>query len=271
MKKLFDFYISSSIHVALAVVSLSLITAHNFGVSFNYRLEVFIFLGTITGYNFVKYAGIAGLHHLSLTKNLRLIQVFSFIAFLMLIYFCFQQSFSVLLISGILGLFTVLYVLPVFSENRNLRGLPSAKIFVIAWVWAGVTVLLPLTNHIDLFQTDVFISFVQRFCIVVALILPFDIRDLRFDMADLGTIPQHLGVKRTRILGILLMCGVVLMEFLKQHQHIENILSLLTASILIIFLIRYSVIRQTKYYASFWVEGVPIFWLGSLYFWQFIL
>ncbi|MGB8704122.1 MAG: hypothetical protein WCD31_03730 [Gillisia sp.] len=271
MKKLFDFYISSSIHVALAVVSLSVITVHNFEVPINYRLELFIFLGTITGYNFVKYAGIAGLHHLSLTRNLRFIQVFSFVAFLFLIYFSFLQTFRVLLISGILGLFTVLYVLPVFSESRNLRGLPNTKIFIISLVWAGVTVLLPLTDHVDLFQPDVFISFVQRFCIVMALILPFDIRDLRFDMANLGTIPQHLGVRKTRVFGILLLCLVFLMELLKQHQELTSSISLFVAAIAGMLLIRYSVIRQAKYYASFWVEGVPIFWLGMLYFLEFIL
>src|SRR5680860_1607723 len=185
-KKIFKFYINASFHVALAIVCLSDITIQNFDVPRNYKLLLFIFLATITGYNFAKYAGIAKLHHLSLAKNLRQIQILSFIAFTGLVFLTFFQSVSVLLFSTILGLFTLLYALPLFGNNTNLRGLTGLKIFVIAFVWAGVTVLLPLADHINVWKWDVFVVFLQRFFLVLALILPFEIRDLRFDLAQLG-------------------------------------------------------------------------------------
>jgi hypothetical protein len=259
-KNIFKFYINASFHVALAVVCLSDITIQNFEVPRNYKLLLFIFCATITGYNFVKYAGIAKLQHLSLAKNLRQIQIFSFIAFIGLVFLAFFQSVSVLLFAGVFGLFTLLYALPLFGNNTNLRDLTGLKIFVIAFVWAGVTVLLPLADHVNLWKWDVGVVFLQNFLLVLALILPFEIRDLQFDLAQLGTIPQRFGVRGTKIAGLMLTCIFVLLEFFKQHTIKANTISLIFVAILLIILIRYSNTRQSKYYASFWVESVPIFW-----------
>lgn len=259
-KYIFKFYINASFHVALAVVCLTDISIQNFEVPRDYGLLLFIFFASITGYNFVKYAGIAKLRHISLAKNLRLIQISSFIAFAGLVFLSFFQSFSVLLFSGILGLFTLLYALPLFGNNTNLRGLSGLKIFVIGFVWSGVTVLLPLADQIYLWGWNVVLVFIQRFFLVLALILPFEIRDLRFDLAQLGTIPQKIGVRGTRMVGMILTCLFVLLEFFKHQSSMANKVSLIFVGILLLFLIRYATPRQTRYYASFWVEGVPILW-----------
>jgi len=55
-KLVFNFYINSSIHVALAVYALVRITESYFKLPYNENLDYFIFYGTITGYNFIKYA-----------------------------------------------------------------------------------------------------------------------------------------------------------------------------------------------------------------------
>jgi len=259
-KNIFKFYINSSLHVALAVVCLTDITIQEFDVPRNYKLLLFIFLATITGYNFVKYAGIAKLYHLSLAKNLRQIQILSFVAFIGLVIFTAFQSGLVLLFSGVLGLFTLLYALPLFGNNTNLRGLTGLKIFVIAFVWAGVTVLLPLADQVTLWNWDVVVVFLQRFFLVLALILPFEIRDLQFDITQLGTIPQKFGVKGTKIVGLGLICIFELLEIFKNETTIANTLSLIFVGILLIILIKNSSTTQSKYYASFWVESIPIFW-----------
>lgn len=259
-KNIFSFYINASFHVALAVVCLTDITIQEFDIPRNHMLLLFIFFATITGYNFVKYAGIAKLYHLSLAKNLRQIQIFSFIAFAGLVYLTFHQSFSVLLFSVILGFFTLLYALPLFGNNTNLRGLTGLKIFVIAFVWAGVTVLLPLADQFSLWKWDVIMVFLQRFFLVLALILPFEIRDLQFDIVQLGTIPQKFDVRGTRIVGLVLIFIFVLLEFFKHQTSKENTISLIFVAILLIIMIRYSTITQSKYYSSFWIESVPILW-----------
>lgn len=260
LKRAFDFYLNSSVHVSLAVVSLSAITFQIFQLSLNISLLIFIFLGSITGYNFVKYAGLAKLHYRSLATNLKIIQGFSVIAFLGFIYSSFYQPVSVLIVAAVMGFFTILYALPVFSNNRNLRSLTGVKIYVIAFVWAGVTVLLPVTDKIDLLQWDVLIEFLQRFCFIIALTLPFEIRDLQFDLEQLRTIPQKIGVKKTKLLGFVLILVFVLLEFLKQGTTLAEVLSLLIVGMITSIFLRNSSVRQTYYYSSFWVEGIPIIW-----------
>ena len=94
LKGLFDFYINSSIHVAFAVLSLVFVTEKELELSLDFNFNSFIFLGTITGYNFVKYASVAGLHHRNLTKRLKVIQLFSFVCILILAYFAFKFEFE---------------------------------------------------------------------------------------------------------------------------------------------------------------------------------
>ena len=270
LKSILNFYISSSIHVALAVVSLAVVTMLNFKVPIDLKICLFIFFATITGYNIVKYAGIAGLHHLSLTKNLRLIQVFSLFIFFALIYIIFQLSLNVIIFSAVMGLFTVLYILPFFGGGRNLRALAGVKIYVIAIVWSGVTVLLPLISSTELIQLDVLLEFTQRFLFVFALTLPFEIRDLKFDMANLRTVAQIFGVQKTKIIGVLSLLAIILLEFLKMEANFGGVISIILISILLSILITSSKIRQAKNYSSLWVEGVPILWCLLLLGIQFI-
>lgn len=268
--KLFDFYINSSIHVSVAIVSFAAVTFLNFRIPIDYELLVFIFLASVTGYNFIKYAGIAKLHHLSLARNVRIIQIFSLIIFLCLLWSAFHQSVQIIVLAGIMAVFTVLYAVPVFTERRNLRGLPGIKIFVIAFVVTVVTVLMPLADYQLIFTFDLVLELVQRFCLVIAVILPFEIRDLKYDMAQLGTMPQILGVSGTKVLGYLLLGFTLLPEFLKQETHLEYVLSLLFVVVLTAGFLKNSSIRQSRYFASFWVEAIPVFWVSVLCLLQFL-
>ncbi|TQI69787.1 hypothetical protein JM79_0680 [Gramella sp. Hel_I_59] len=271
LRQAFDLYINSSIHVALAVVCFAMISMLEYNFKITYELLAFIFLSTITGYNFVKFAGIAKLHHSSLAGNLRIIQIFSFISFLTLIYFALQLSVNVLIATAILGLLTLLYALPVFGKSRNLRSLAGIKIFVIAMVWAGTTVLLPVINAQELLNQPILIDFFQRFCLVVVLTLPFEIRDLVYDSNTLETIPQRIGVRKTRLFGIILLTLIVIIEIFQQQFRSYSLLSLFLVCIILGVFLLGSRERQSKYYASFWVELIPIIYLGILLITKYVL
>lgn len=112
LKRVFDFYINSSIHVALAVCCLTYITLLEFDLVINFSLLLFTFFSTITGYNFVKYFGLAKFHHRSLAAWLKYIQIFSFFSFIALIYFSFKLEIKTLYYLGALGIITFLYAIP---------------------------------------------------------------------------------------------------------------------------------------------------------------
>ncbi len=266
-KQLLDFYIDSSIHVALSAFSLTWVTLIKFEQPFDKWVLLFVFFATITGYNFVKYFGLAKFHHRSLARWLKVIQVFSLICFVVMCYCALQlQAESLMYIAGF-GIVTFLYAVPFLpkhlfmDQQKNLRNIGGLKVYVIGLVWAGVTVLLPLLNGDYSFDADVWLTVVQRFVFIVVLMLPFEIRDLQYDSLKLSTIPQKIGIKNTKIIGIIFGMLFFFIEYFKDELNPnELIISLLITLIMLLFLV-FSKKKQAKYYTSFWVEGVPMVWL----------
>lgn len=256
----FAFYVNSSIHVALAVVALLAITVLEYDLTIPFELWAFVFLGALTGYNFVKYAKVAGLHHRSLTNSLKTIQVFSGICFVLLAFMAFKLSISTLLVTAGFGLATFFYAVP-FVRHKNLRNFSSLKIFIVAFVWAGVTVIVPFISSETVVSGDVLLTFFQRILIVVALILPFEIRDIPYDSLNLKTLPQQLGVRNTKLLGLAVLLFCLVFEFFKYRSEVAYIISLLGFCVTLGWLLVISKTYQTRYFASFWVEGLPIIWL----------
>ena len=259
LRGVFAFYINSSIHVALAIISLMAITVREYNLTIPIELWAFVFLGSLTGYNFVKYAKVAGLHHRSLTNSLKSIQILSAISFALLVIMAFQLSITTLLLAAGFGLATFLYAVP-FIRNKNLRRLSGIKIFVVAFVWAGVTVLVPVDASEVSISGDIWLTFFQRILIVIALILPFEIRDVPYDAHTLKTVPHQVGVKTTKLIGQVILIFSLVFEFFKQDCEVAYILSLLFFCVVLGWFIVHSKTEQSRYFASFWVEGLPILW-----------
>jgi len=267
IKRLFKFYINSSIHVAIAVVCLTGLTFLEFNVNINKDLLFFTFFATITGYNFVKYYGMAKFYHRSLSKWLKEIQLFSFFSFIAMFYSAFSLSMKALLMILGLALLTFLYTIPFFPKNyidkntKNLRAISGLKIYIIAMVWAITVVLFPLVEANYTIDNDVFITLMQRFLFVIIIMLPFEIRDMKSDSLKLLTIPQQIGIKRTKQIGILLLIIFFMLEYFKDVLVLNSLYTLgVVCLITLLFLIRSS-INQGKYYSAFWVESIPILWV----------
>lgn len=267
LKQVFDFYINSSIHVALAVVSLSWLTLLEFKVLMDTNLLYLIFFASVTGYNFVKYFGLAKFHHRSLANWLKLIQVFSFFSFILMCFYALKLEFQTLIYISLFGIITFLYAIPfipkrfLLDEKLNLRKIGGLKIYIIALVWTGVTVGLPLINNGVFFSYDIIIYIIQRFVFIIVLILPFEIRDLQFDSVKLSTLPQKIGEHKTKIIGVILLMFFFCLEFLKSEVEVKSVITLLIVVLITLILLMRAKISQSKYYSSFWVEGVPILWL----------
>ncbi|WCO00994.1 UbiA prenyltransferase family protein [Psychroserpens ponticola] len=267
LKSLFDFYINSSIHVALAIVAMSWITFLEFNVSMDVNLLVFIGFASITGYNFVKYFGLAKFHHRSLSNKLKTIQVFSLICFLLMCFFALKLNEASLIAILIFGLVTFLYAIPLLpnrlfvDKKKQLRSISGLKIYIIALVWSGVTVFLPLI--IDEFEIydDIVLTAVQRFIFVVVLMLPFEIRDLNYDSLKLATIPQRIGVKQTKVIGALLLFLILSLEYFKDDITWSHIVALTLICLVLFLFLMFSTKQQGRYYSAFWVESLPIWWL----------
>lgn len=263
----FNFYINSSIHVALAVFSMTFVSLLEFQLALDWSLLGFVFFSTITGYNFVKYFGIAKFHHRSLAEWLRVIQMYSLVSFLLMLYFASLLHLRALLYIGIFATVTFMYAVPLLPKRffmdrqKNLRNIGGLKVYVIALVWGGVTVLLPILDSQKAFEMDVWITLLQRFALVMMLMLPFEIRDLQFDSLKLATIPQKIGIRNTKMLGLFLGIIFVLLEFFKKSVSLKILVLTFIMALVTILFILFSNNHRSRYYSSFWVEGIPMLWL----------
>lgn len=267
LKNVFDFYLNSSIHVALSVYALTWITLMEYQIDYDESILYFNFFATITGYNFVKFFGLAKFHHRSLANWLKVIQVFSLICFLALCYYVFQLQIKTLLWIGAFGLVTFLYAIPflpkhiIMDKQQNLRSISGLKIYVIALVWSGVTVFLPLLNNDFDIDANVVVTAVQRGLLVIVLMLPFEIRDMKYDSLKLATIPQQIGIKKTKVIGVMLLMVFFFLEYFKDEIKSYDLLALLIITAITLLFVVFSRESQGKYYSAFWVEGIPIVWL----------
>jgi len=264
LKQLLDFYINSSIHVALSCFALVNITNLMLNITNDNSLAWFGFFGTIVGYNFVKFDALARANKNKMRSKLKAITAFSFASLLSVIFYFFKLQYTTKISATFFLILTILYTLPFFPNTKNARNWAGLKIYIVAICWVGVTVMLPILNSEIPFQDSFYIIALQRFFLIFPLILIFEIIDLKTDDTHLKTVPQQIGIKNTKILGFVLLivfCGLGLFNgnINGNFQVLDLLLNFVIAIVIAIFLY-FSNETRSKYYTSFWVECVPILW-----------
>jgi len=255
-------------HVSLAVVCIQVLTFFKFDITLNYSLLLFTFLSTLVAYNFIKYFELSLAKGILYSKSLKLIYSITIVSFISCLFIIPMLSNLELITIFIISSLTVLYILPINSLNKqkkNLRNTEGIKIFIVAATWSLLTVLLPIIDFFDKIDIIGMIYFIQIFIYVFVAIIPFDIRDLNLDIKNLNTVPQNIGIQRAKNLGIILLFVFIILDFaqiiLLEHVNLTSVLINIIICIILSILLFNSRKNQTKYYASFWVESLPIFWL----------
>ncbi|MDZ7614529.1 MAG: hypothetical protein U5K51_13115 [Flavobacteriaceae bacterium] len=264
LKQLFDFYIQANFHVALSAFCLTRITQIEFGSAGLYT-GIFVFTSTFAAYNLIRFwkrnkLPVSDADWLKSHKGSLLL--LNILAGFSIFYFgaSLRNESLVLLIP--LFFATLFYSMPYQFGRKSLqlRNIPGMKIFLIAVVWSSVTVLVPLAEIQSDMQGDQWISFAQRFLFIFALAIPFDIRDMNLDQRTLQTIPQRLGIRNSKILGIVLLVFFFILDFFKDGQIIFATLPLFLTTLISMIFLLYSNGQKGKYYTTFWVESIPVFW-----------
>lgn len=257
----FKFYLDASIHVSLALLSLVLLTYEYMDSTINWELCLFLFLVSVMGYNFIKYGVEAEKYVLVSNRYHRIIQIFNYALVIPAIYLGTSLSVTILVGIAVMSLFAALYAIPVLPNNHSFRTWGNAKIAIVALVWAGISVGIPLLDTPLRFSFDFWIELTQRFLFVIALMIPFEIRDLNFDKPELGTLPQKLGILRSKQLGYLLLCLAIILTFFKDYiapgEEMEKTIVFLGLMAMIWF----SKKERNPIFTKFWVEAIPIAWV----------
>ena len=202
----------SNILVSLCGVAAVCQSYAEFDLVVNKGLLIFVFCSTLAYYTVArfKYYNIAAKY----TQNLKVFfknSGIDMLVVIVLLVICWvywlQFSFAQKIITGVAMLLNMAYILPFVHVNKmqriNLRALGLLKIFIVSCVWSMVVVLLPLVE----LRTEAFeiiLKFMGVFCLVFALMIPFEIRDLQSDKLD--------GIRNIVSIGgrkFIILCGVM--------------------------------------------------------------
>jgi hypothetical protein len=270
LKKLFRFYVESNLHVGLAGASFTLITLFNYSEINKIIFSGFVFFSTVLSYQFIRIFENCECTYKSvlffINKQTVAIKALIAIAVVGMIYFGWLIGISKLWILFPAVLLTFWYAIPVLKKNNkriSLRNYPNLKLFSIALVWSIVTVLFPLQEQIV--EIYVWLLFIQRFILILVLVIPFDIRDMYSDTPDLATLPQQIGVGNSIKVGMLLLIMFVIVSFFRFPIDEVIVLSDIFVFVITLLFLLKTTPNQSKYYASFWVESIPILWLLFLW------
>ncbi|HAW50804.1 MAG TPA: hypothetical protein DCX54_00515 [Flavobacteriales bacterium] len=241
MKVLTQFLIRSNLFVSLCAASLvwqtKILLADNEITGFDFTL---VFLSTLFIYNFHRLVKIrqqkkeSNTETESDTLNLSMSAV-SFLLLIPCFWFLNVWHWSVFIVGGIIAL---TYSFPVFSaggRRYSLRTTPYAKLFVVVIVWSLMTVLLPLSMQ-DIKRPEVLHVLIERFCFLLAITLPFDMRDMELDREQqVTTIPLKYGWTGSLALSFFFLALFSILViwgfFFTFHNLIQTILLVASAAI----------------------------------------
>ena len=191
-------------------------------------LLVFNTFATIFIYTFIRIIGLREKHPTAssemidwVRKNKNLLIVWSVLCFAIAIYCLFHLYIVQIYIVLILGLVSVLYIIPIYksaNEWKSLRQIPYIKTVLVALVWAFLTVSCALV-YADMYPVIIrpqhILLFIINFLFILGLTIPFDIRDLSYDKeGNLKTIAHLLGIANTKKLSIIILVLYIILSFL---------------------------------------------------------
>jgi hypothetical protein len=138
------------------------------------------------------------------------------------------------------------------GQRRALREVPLLKVFLIAGVWSLVTVGLPaLLLHHPLGAVAGLLA--QRFCLVLALAIVFDIRDLSRDQAaGTRTFPVVLGAVGAKAVALAFLAGAIGLGFERGVPPLGLLLTGLSAATVVVLADE----RRSDYFFALLADGV---------------
>lgn len=193
--------------------------------SLAWQVASFVFFSTLCSYNMqrlIRYGSeqdeVSSPRMLWFTARRKLISTITLLSGgVSVVFFYFLATPEAKFISVFLGFVAIGYAVRFLpgQPRRSLRDVPGLKILLIGFSWAFVTVVLPALGREGIVALDTMkvpLLALERLFFIVAITIPFDIRDLKYDAANKKTIPQRIGVAKSKALSIILLCLAGLMS-----------------------------------------------------------
>ena len=271
--KLIKTLINSNIYISLAAVFLTIETQIQLRMKPQWHPYLFIiFFATLFEYNLHRLITVVtnkealnSDKHKWVRENLKGFYLLVFLSVTGFVCVAFLAKKEVLIALAPIAAITVFYSLPIFGNKRTifrLREIPYLKIFLIAFVWASSTILLPIIQSGNTFdRTQVVAIFVERFFFVFAITIPFDIRDIVADkQAGLKTIPLLLNENKSLAISYLSLFVFFIISFF-HYQMLDYwfiILPLSISALTTLMFLNSKKIRNVTYYHYGILDGTML-------------
>lgn len=277
--------IFSNLFVSLCVVALTWRTFAYLQIKTSIPLLVLVFLATYFIYNFQRLFRLSKnlMVHQELgnrmkwfARHSKIISISLGFAALGMLIVLWWIEIRVVILLIVLGVLSVLYVvsfMPFRQQWWSFRAIPYLKIFIIGALWTGVTAFLPLINEYDSyeFNNEKILFILKQFLFVVAITLPFDIRDMHYDSHnEINTIPLKFGKNNTVVFGGVLLFVFIMIsayEWLVLTQisfavFISEVVAIIVTTVLLVF----SKKQQPELYYSFGIEATSLLLAATVLF-----
>lgn len=268
LKKIFRFYVFSNLHVGLSSFCLAKLTLLQYGIN-AYNIPLFVGLATVISYNLIRireHKNLQPWFYGFILKNKKAIVILIAICTGFLLYLSTFLTIASLVSLLPIVAFTFFYSIPVRHQRKRsltLRSVAFLKLFLIAVSWAVVTVVFPLVEYGFAIGFDETVIALQRFLLIAAITIPFDIRDINYDSTALHTLPETLGIAQSKRLALLFLMLFLGFTFLLDNADAQNLQLHFVVAVISAILIMRAKVEQSVFYTSFWIEAIPVFWLLS--------
>lgn len=235
--------INSNIYISLGAVLLTIESQIQLGMEPQLFPYLFlIFFATLCEYNVHRFVTVItnkdalnSEKHKWVKNNLIPFYALVIASIIGFVIVAFLTKKEVLITLAPIAALTLFYSVPVYGNKKSifrLREIPYLKIFVISFTWSATTVLLPLIHSGQKYDSlHVVLMLLERFVFILAITIPFDIRDMDVDRkANTKTIPLLIGKNRSETLSYISAFLFLVITFL--HYYMYNQPLILIAMVL---------------------------------------
>lgn len=273
-RSLIDYLLYSHIYIATCALLMTMQTLLLFNILFSscYFLLAFIFVSTLLLYSVHRLVSLDRVIAVDPEGRFRKINVLkpylvaqTIVASLIGLFLFTQLKFNTQLGLVLPALLSIAYVLPIMNGfSTRLRDINYIKIFLIAIVWAFITVVLPLVELELKINEITMLSFIERALFILIITIPFDIRDMGIDEASaVKTLVSGRSKQKIMTLSGLLLVSWILLCW-KIYPLNLQLAFWITGGLA--FMLTYKSFDQMRdYYFSGLVDGLMILLFSLLF------
>lgn len=263
LKKLFNFFLFTSLFIALCAVLMVYQTALLFDLHLPVEFYAFVFSGTVCSYNFHWFLTPPDIDQptskLKWSLANRTVHFWLFVLGLLasgILAFLLIKFWLYLAVSAVL---TFLYSAPMINHPLTvwLRSIAIGKTIFLAFAWMHVTTLLPLLIADAVSEQHILFA-VNRLFVLYAICIAFDRRDVEKDrQAGIKSLITHLSLNAVdRLFYVSLTIALLTTVMLRGWFTLMNVVCLLLPILLMGLLYERSKSTKSDYFYYFLLDGL---------------